>query len=745
MMVRVCKRALLGTFLALFAQGFASFGAVPASVAVREQLPAVEQIIGQMEAKAAGAGGTWTTRSGRADAPAQAWSTGIDGKRWYWQSNAAVPHPAAGMILFNDGEDAYVLPYGQNELQGGGGGGGGGIRFQYDTLRRFQMGDYLLGHYLLHMNLQPRLFIGSLGGLSVAGEEELDGVKVVRLKSDPEADVVFKGDMAISHFYGAGKVSAMELYYDPQKRAIVKVVVGGSGRGGEGGHLELAVTGWDAESWPSKMTGRAVDVSGGKAGGGGKAVLTSVEKYQSGKDSALEGIARRVRDESFFVTPYEGLRNASFYKRAIAVQENASDRVALAQASFILCDIVEGVKQWDLVAAKLRGPRGGWERERLVRALGELSAGMLEQASEKKDQRQACVALIKRLNDETLSDEQFRKVSGGITPAWVRLREVEDTRVAIDAMNGTLLPKLARLGSVFTIETLMRLADTSKEDATLINPVFRQIMDMPVPTSGYSGSPQHYLFLAAIRQGMFERARSYLADLKWPEGGAESQRQIVALWQKTLPVVESVKGGNERSLEAAIGFYVEFSNEANAKDVRNSTYGKWLLTGAGQELLLKRMKEGGGGGAENLIVGTSKLVGSEAFWGSIVMTVAGGSVKDPNMLIQRVAPLLKVYGQTFNKPTFESEAWLRLAGSSEIRGKFLGVELSYLNKALVAAPDDAVRVKVILQIGNTYAAVKEYEKGTAAVGALADMVTDEKQRSQIDKLAAFLKARTTKG
>jgi len=731
-----------------------AFGAVPASVAVREQLPAVEQIIQQLETKAAGAVGTWTTRSGRSDAPAQAWTTGIDGRRWYWRSDAAAPHPAAGMTLFNDGEDVCVLPYGVDLAQGG----GGGIRFQYDTLRRFQVGDYLLGHYLLHMNLLPRQFIGALGGLSVVGEEELDGVKVVRLKSDPETDVVFKGDMAISHFYGAGKVSAMDLYYDPARRAIVKVVIGG-GKGG--GELELVVTGWDAlgtgetgGGWPSKMVGRAVNASGGKASESGKAVLTSVEKYQSGKDSALEGVAKRVRDEVFFVTPYEGLRNASFYKKALGVQENASDRVALAQASFILCDVVEGVKQWDLVDAKLRTPR---ERERLVRALGELSAGMLEQAVEKKDQRQACVALIKRFNDDALSEEQFRKVSGGVMSAWVRLRGIEDTRVAVGAMNGTLLPKLVRLGSVFTIETLMKLADASGEDATLINPVFRQIMDMPVPVGvggGDSGSSQHYLFLASIRQGNFERARSYLADLRWPppqvppHASSSAQQQIVTLWQKTLPVAESVKGGNERSLEAAIGFYVEFGNEENAKDGRNSTYGKWLLTEAGKELLLKRMKEGQGGGAENVIVGSAKYgggTGSEAFWGTIVMAVAGGSVMDPNMLTQRVGPVLKAYGRIFEKPTFESEAWMRLAGSSEIRGKFLGVELSYLNKALVAAPDDAVRVKVILQIGNTYAAVREYEKGAAAVGALADMVTDEKQRSQIDKLTAALKARTPKG
>jgi len=56
-----------------------------------------------------------------------------------------------------------------------------------------------------------------------------------------------------------------------------------------------------------------------------------------------------------------------------------------------------------------------------------------------------------------------------------------------------------------------------------------------------------------------------------------------------------------------------------------------------------------------------------------------------------------------------------------------------------------VRAKVILQIGGTYAAAKEYEKGAAAVGALADMVTDEKQRSQINELMAVLKARTSKG
>ena len=216
------------------------------------------------------------------------------------------------------------------------------------------------------------------------------------------------------------------------------------------------------------------------------------------------------------------------------------------------------------------------------------------------------------------------------------------------------------------------------------------------------------------------------------------QRRMVALWQKTLPIVESLKSGNERSLEAAIGFYVEFGNEEHAKDVTNSTYGKWLLVNAGRELLVKRLKDPA---PENLMIGSATYGGSQEFWGAIVMSVAGGHAKDPNAMMQQVAPLLKAYGRIFDKPTFESEAWMRLASSSEIRGKFLGVELSYLNKALVAAPDDAMRVKVIGQIANAYAAVREYEKGAAAVEALADMVTDTKARESVDKMGAALKTR----
>ena len=95
-------------------------------------------------------------------------------------------------------------------------------RFQYDTIRTgFSIGwgadaeSYSLSYYLLQMNLQPRAFLGALGGMSVVNDEKQKASGLVHLRADPKVDELMKRDAELNQKVGNFPKNVLDLYFDP--------------------------------------------------------------------------------------------------------------------------------------------------------------------------------------------------------------------------------------------------------------------------------------------------------------------------------------------------------------------------------------------------------------------------------------------------------------------------------------------------------------------------------------------------
>jgi hypothetical protein len=643
-----------------------------------------------------------------------------------------------------------VLPYGKDNQQGA-------VRFQYDTLRKWQTADYLLGHYLLDMNLLPRQFIGALGGLKVVGEEQLDpkepSTKVIHLKADPKEDPLALKDSAINRFWGlvgagSNRVPLVQLYFDPQKKAIIRIVI--QDQENSGFEVELKVTDWKDYGadgiWPSKWEGRqiAVFIKDGLDTRPPlvihKPVLSVVDKFDTVQHSEIDLIAKQVAQISFFGSPLTELRTSDYYRDILAKTNNLSDRAALAAAYFSERRMADGQVQWAKIASDLHDLQN---RRRLDRFLGTPAIAPLDDdaqsfAGVSKAERGACSEVIKQLVNSSLTVDEFRPLSYGVAFAWHVLRQVKDTQSEMNAVSGVLVSRIASQGNVFAIETLVQAAESNKEDAETVDPALSAEMSKSMPDAGFDKSQQDYIIIAAIRAKALDRAQRYLTDVHWAADATDEKKLVAVLWSKAISTVKGLEANNDKAVFDAIDLYMSFETKL-PKGASDRAYGMWMLTGAGGDFLSRRINQQTQGiSAQELIRGTVKANGADRYWGSLFEQEGKARVTDPQYVVTDLTPMIKIYAEAFKLPKFETDFWLQLGKDRVIAGRALGVEIMYLNKALGAASDDESRTRAIRAIAEAYARVREYAKAGNACQQASELVKDESMKKQILDMAKAL-------
>jgi hypothetical protein len=513
----------------------------------------------------------------------QAWVTGIDGGgRWYWEAAKGAPEPYAGHVLFDDTQHVFVLPYGKEGSQGG-------IRFtREDLCRGYTVGsgntalNYVMGFYLLHMNLLPREMMAQPGRLSVNGEELLEQRRVIHLRLEgavPELAVKPAARRAV-----AGQ--DWDLFYDPERQAIVRAVLNaGDSR------LVLRVSAWSnfgtKAQWPSIVRAESQSIGGaaqeGAAGPANPVLVTSVDRFDSGADARVAEIQRQVNGVDLFLTPVRVVRPAVYYENSLSKGENLHDRAALAFASFSAGNVVEGLKQWNVVEAQVAEP----SRVRLWRNLIGPACAALVRQSAAVDQQAACMELFEKLL-RTPKDEEFGEASDAMERAWETLRKAPATRETMHAQTEGFLKRVAegRLVSVFVLERLIRLANAGSDDRALINPVFQEIFNQSVPMEGLFKSRQDMLLIGALRAGDLSRAEAYVDAMKWPEGIKPELREVGETWRTAFIAAKEARSGREGELEQLIGLHHQFSGYRD--DEADRVYGTELVVTAGVNLLSAR-------------------------------------------------------------------------------------------------------------------------------------------------------------
>lgn len=485
---------------------------VPASVAVSPQSPDVDQIISQLEAKAQSAIGVWTTHSSREDISSEPWTTALlgseqNGRHWYWKSLTTAPNSNAGLVVFDDSENVYVLPHGtDNRL--------GGERFQNTALGMWRSNDYLMSHYLLHMNLLPRQFLGALEPLSLIGSELLDGTRVLHLQASPQTDALNEKKPR------GGRPDAtpviFDLYYDPNRRAIIQFSTTFTGIM----RIELRVTSWNtfgtSLQWPATTEGRKLalptsmpreiadiwhflnttdDPAALPANYPiDKPVLTTVDKFAVGHVELPVDISKTLDDAGVFFTPVDALQRASFYSQALSKHDNANDLAALMEAEFLAGQPDFGLASWKKLGAivPLRA------MTRFDQLIAPLAAECLRESSMEEHPPASVVSLLKQLT-ERVDDQHFDQIALNVTAAWKQLRLRAESSAGATSLSGELLPRLIGHQNVFVQAALIEAAQANGDNASLIDPHINMVLTKFVPASGLPDSPQDNILLGAVR------------------------------------------------------------------------------------------------------------------------------------------------------------------------------------------------------------------------------------------------------
>ncbi len=717
-----------------------SIAAVPESVAVRKQGPEVQAIIDLLGAKAIKAAGTWQTRAGWQGVPDDPWELGLASGQWYVKSLALKPSAFESFQLLGSTDDIFFMWKNGSSPDP--------VRFQFDTLEsgRFPGGsEYIAGHFLLQINVMPQQFIGALGGLSVVGKQPAEGVELVHLRADPKADKVAASDMAFVGPTGtvpAGRLRpTIDLFYDPARQAIVRVDVSAS----TAERYRAKVDGWDAfgtaSQWPAKITGSQFGPSTQSNEETSelprKTFLLVVEKFTPGPSTMLKQVAKDFEAHLAIPTAPSSMRRPAFYKASLSLKDNPMDRLALAEADFLLAEDVEGgLAAWSQLDRQFPDQK----TQRTVRNSLAVAAGRaMASAAKTPNQQLACAELLQRFVQ--FDDSEFQSIAGFVCSTWASLRNEPATRISVQRLTPLILRKAASVGNVMVLEQLIRMAESRREDAELLDPVLRTIVEQSVPLSGLLDSRQDYLIAAAVRAGTLQRAAGYIDALKFQPDAKEQDRQVAALWHQAVEHAQTLRTGDPAGLTGAIGTYASFGKLSFATHRTDRVYGQLVLVQA-VEALLNRLAEGNDKTqASDLIRQTSNVGDSQMFWQAVLRQSATDNSLRPQYMFAVMGPAMRAYGEAFKDLAFESQLWVSLAVRPEIRGQQLGLEVQYLNKALAAARDDQARGQIIVSLGSAYANVREYVKGAQAVEGAADIVQDPAVRMQLMSFAMYLKNR----
>jgi hypothetical protein len=692
-----------------------SNAAVPASVAIRQQTPEIEQIIQDLETKAHNSTGTWNTRSGRQDAPGESFSFVIDGSRWGWQSNMAPPSPSSTFSMYCDGEYCYRM----SDLR----------RFQQDTLERGNFQNFRLGQEILLANLAPRQFLCAIGKLSVVGKKKVGDVECTHLQWSPAQDEVLALDGDVATRYEP--LPTIDVVYDPSHVGIVQMGILDKG-GGE--RVEMTVLNWDrfgtGSNWPKALAGRTF-VGDSNSKEIGKPFVTTVETFQRQEIRLLGDLQKRAESVRFFPSTAPDFRSQSFYQKALQAKGSLSDRVALAQASFIKADARVGLEQWKIAEGQLISAN---DRSRLSTSLIALAGYCLAESPKDPDQRDSSIELMSKIL-KTGSPADIHKVGVSVLMAWRSLYEFENTRSLIAAQTDNILGTLIRNSSRPLFSQMRTLAQKPAFQA-VINPYLQAAAALPVTRDGYSTSPVAHLVSATLDARDVAAARAYLQNINWDPTTDDESKVMVAAIVKGIDQSVAIKGHQRQVFSAAISSCTNFSEGPYQRDTETAHALLGLILETSSKEMGAILTENPDGGRA-LFVTSAGVKGAKEFWGSVLEGVLVDPTRKPHSVIELAGPALKAYGEIFKQPNYEAGQWKKLAAAQ--RG-YPGIQLEFLNKALIASPDDNVRYGVILDIVRVYVSTREFAKAIAALEGASQFLQTPQATAKAEKLKSQLQA-----
>ncbi len=691
--------AILCLATAVTFAGRSALAAVPESVAVRQQSPDVEQIISQLEAKAAGATGTWTTKSARKDMPAEEWTTTISGREWTLKSLATIPSSSHGFSLYCDGEDCFARP--------------DGVQFQNDTLTQGRFQDFRIGHYLLLLNLEPRQLIGSLGGLTLLENAMINGVAYEHLQADLSRDPLIKSDTAVKP--RTALLPRIDLYVDLHRQAVFQVSI--TDRAGS--RFETTVTSWDnfgtSSSWPKNVIGHTYLDGMMPLREIEEPNLITIERFDSGPVQDIADMKKAVASRSFFSAPPTNLRSIEFYKKA--VERNSSDlnaKVALIQTSFNEDDVPGGLSMWTMLESQLAGP----DQEELRHVVVPHAAYALWTHPKTNEQVAASVEVMQKLLKD-LSSEELKAICISLYVGWENLYTDASRHIAIEPVNAQLMALFSSAGEDFVFGRLVQLSQKKQYKETL-NTYFQTLASKPLPASGYSLSPLSYLVAASIQAHELDIASGYLRNIIWDTSTPESSKKIVLGIEAAIDRAKSLNENSFLGLTDILESFNVFMRGVNANDRISAEAVQMMLVEVGSQHVVKVLDAQG---QQSLLLGKqdAAIPGASIYWDHLLKKLLSDFERSPSRLITVVGPLLKEYGRVFDQPQYEATTWMTLARSAT---GYLGIQVEYLNKALVAATDDPTRFSVVQMLGSTYASVHEYAVGAQVVEGAAQQLRD---------------------
>lgn len=329
---------------------------------------------------------------------------------------------------------------------------------------------------------------------------------------------------------------------------------------------------------------------------------------------------------------------------------------------------------------------------------------------------------------------QFHEVVGGCVEGWDRLRKQPATGAAAQAITSELLKRTVREADVFALDHLVRLAESDPKDANLVDPYLTSMASEPIEKSGLAGSRQGFLLFASMRTGSITRAQRYLSSFRWSDSATQdSDKEIVSLTSRALSAADGLLRGNDATLPAAVGVFDDVGRPSAGPLPTPLVYCQYVLVNAGVDFVKTRLSDPAKPQPEALVRQTAKLPGAKVYWAKVIDAVASQNVQRPQLLSGGVAALIRAYAQAFENPKFEVVEWLRMAQSPAIAGKYLSLELSYINKALAGATTDEDRCTAIYAMGGAYAKVREYTRGAQAMEAASGLVSDATRRAKLAK------------
>lgn len=706
-------RIALGAFAIGMVGSAVVLAAVPASLAPQQQEASVEAIIAALEQKARQAGtGVWAFDIGPQDQPGVAYTTGVSDAGWYLRRVAGEP-----FLLASKGREFFETP--------------SRIRYAIDGVSLSQNGQYGLGAYLIHANLRPRQFLGSLP-LQNMGEVTLDGVTYTKLSARNKVGYAEGG--------APSRIRRIDYLYDPAKRAIVQSVLATK----TNQELRCDVTAWDrfgtASDWPQRLTGRRVNASVTPPSPLAQPLLTLVSGFTPVQDPGVAVALAEVDAVAFFSGVPNYVHIPAVYTGALQqTPQELTERVFLAQSLFASNRPKAGLEQWQALEERVAA---GPDRELLARALAVPAAGSMQRrALDDPAEGPACVQVLQRVLDTPLSDSEWSAVSAHVAEAWRAMLDRGSLAQQAAALEPVLVPRIAERGSYRALKLLVGLAERRGASAESIDNVLTTVAARPLPIEGLAGTQQSKLIALTIRDKHWARTRRYVEALQWHAQTPDSARVPSTLIQALLGELDPQE---PKAQDAArlVGYFSQTTDPNFAADELMRDACRLFAGRAGVRLIRVGISKGVTP-SQFVAAAANNPADAQAYWDSVIGTLLGLALQgtEATGAIDLVHDLAVACQQQLGTAEYESRTWIRIAKSRLAKTRAFSPmqRVEYLNRGFAAASSDPVRLETMREIVAILEQSAQHEQAEQAVEGLGTSMQTEAGAAGVTALLAAVR------